>query len=104
MSEFTVFVDDNFHYMDPNERWTAGQYATYEEALTKAKAIVDSSLREHLKPGVTAAQMIAGYRGFGEDPFIVPTPEGQLSFSAWDYAKARCAEIIQAAQAEGKSG
>ena len=102
MTEFTVFVDDNFHYMDKDERWTYGQYATYEEALSTAKAIVDGSLREQLKPGVTNTEMLAGYRAFGDDPFISPTPEGRPLFSGWDYAEARCADIIAVAEEQGK--
>lgn len=30
---YTVFVDDNYHYMDEDERTTAGVFETMEQAL-----------------------------------------------------------------------
>jgi hypothetical protein len=89
---FTVMVDDNFHYMDEDERRALGEFATWEEAVQAARQIVERSLSEHYKPGMTAEQLYSAYTGFGEDPFIVPKPEGQ-AFSAWTYAKQRCAQI-----------
>jgi hypothetical protein len=34
---YKVFVDDNFHYQDPSERYCAGEYETATEALAKCK-------------------------------------------------------------------
>ena len=38
-------IDDNFHYMDEDERCDSGTFKTYEEAVSAAKEIVDRSLR-----------------------------------------------------------
>jgi hypothetical protein len=34
---YRVIVDDNFHFMDKDERWSLGDFATYDEALEAAK-------------------------------------------------------------------
>lgn len=91
-NSFQVFVDDNYHYMDEDERYRHGDFSTYEEALEVCKAIVDEFLQANLKEGVTAGQLYAQYTMFGEDPFIVGEPS-PFPFSAWEYAKKRCAEI-----------
>ena len=89
---FKVFVDDNYHYQDESERYQQGEYKSYEAAVIACKAIVDQFLESAYKPGMTAAELYKGYVSFGEDPFVVPNPDG-IIFSAWDYAKERCSEI-----------
>ncbi|HEX8247626.1 MAG TPA: hypothetical protein VF599_05625 [Pyrinomonadaceae bacterium] len=89
---YQVFVDDNFHYMDEDERYKHGDFATFEEALTACKAIVDECLRESYEEGMTAGQLYTVYTGFGEDPFIVGESV-PFRFSAWDYAQERCSQI-----------
>jgi hypothetical protein len=42
---------------------------------------------------MSAEELEGRYRSFGEDPFIIPTPEGRPSFSAWNYAKERAREL-----------
>jgi hypothetical protein len=93
MAGFELFVDDNYHYMDEKSRYSVGSFATYEEALARAKAIVDEFLEEHFEPGMTSKDLYEGYVGFGEDPFIVPA--GTPRFSAWDYARAKCEELCR---------
>ena len=83
---YTVFVDDNFHYMDEDERYTLGVFATVEEAIAACRSIVDRCLNH--EPGMTAEAMFKKYAMFGEDPFIPG-----VEFSAWTYAKERCAEL-----------
>ena len=56
-------------------------------STTCAKTIVDGCLG--YKPGMTAEALFKSYSMFGEDPFVVP----DVGFSAWDYAKRRCAEL-----------
>jgi len=97
---FTVFVDDNYHVYDEDERYTHGVYATYSEALAVCKAIVDKWLTESYTPGKSADQLYEGYVGYGEDPFIVGPDTGEERFSAWGYAKQRCAEICPPNPAE----
>ena len=91
MANFELFVDDNYHYMDEESRCKVGSFASYDEAVAKAKAIVDAFLEQSYQPGMTSVELYEGYTGFGEDPFIVPA--GEPFFSAWDYARARCTEL-----------
>jgi hypothetical protein len=93
---FKVFVDDNYHYQDESERYEQGEYESYEAAVAACKLIVDQYLAGAFKEGMNAAELYKSYVSFGEDPFVVPNPEGVL-FSAWDYAKQRCLEICDAA-------
>ena len=88
---YTVFVDDNFHYRDEDQRYELGTFPTLGEAVGAAKQIVDDYLKSTYEPGMTAASLYNSYVSFGDDPFIVPS--GEISFSAWDYAKQRCEEI-----------
>ncbi|HVS13714.1 MAG TPA: hypothetical protein VMV46_07310 [Thermoanaerobaculia bacterium] len=41
---------------------------------------------------MSAADLLGRYKMFGEDPFVVPSPEAQR-FSAWEYAAERCEAI-----------
>lgn len=93
MAGFELFVDDNYHYMDEQSRHRVGSFVSYKEALSKAKAIVDGFLERSHQPGMTSDELFQGYAGFGEDPFIVPA--GEPYFSAWDYARERCAELCR---------
>jgi hypothetical protein len=79
---YTVFVDDNFHYQDESERYCAGRFATAEEALAKCREIVHESVEHCRKPGMTAEEVYEAYVDFGDDPFIMG-----VKFSAWDDAK-----------------
>lgn len=82
---FRVVVDDNFHYMDPSERYDGPEFSTYAEAVEWCRQCVDRSLAELYEPGMTAEKLIRQYRMFGEDPWVTPTIEGQR-WSAWTYA------------------
>ena len=92
MTRYRVFVDDNFHYMDEEERYEYGVFPTAEEAIAACKRIVDEDLNERNKPGVTAEQLYDLYVHFCSDPFIVPVDpkDEQIKFSGWGYAKERC--------------
>jgi hypothetical protein len=92
MPRYQVMVDDNFHYMDPDERREQGIYDTLDDALAVCHEIVERSLREAFKPGVTAEKLYDHYTSFGEDPFIVVLDgaDANAKFSAWNYAKERC--------------
>jgi hypothetical protein len=88
--QYTVMVDDNFHYMDQDERWQYGTFASADEAIAACRHLVEQSLTEHYKPGMTAGELCAQYTSFGDDPFVI-APEGceKVSFSARDYASER---------------
>ncbi len=90
---FTVVIAENSHYRDETENYEHGTFETLEAAIAASKAIVDSFLSSALKPGITAEQLYEQYVYFGDDPFIRGGNEGEVPFSAWDYAKRRCSEI-----------
>ena len=92
---YKVMVDDNFHYMDEDERREHGRYATLEEAVAACEALVDSSLEESYRAGMTAEELLAQYALFGGDPFIMAPPEGPrgVLFSGRRYAQARAPAI-----------
>src|SRR3954466_15601930 len=83
-------VDDNFHYMDADEHWQYGTFASAGEAIAACRYLVEQSLAEFYKQGMTAAQLCEQYTSFGDDPFVI-APEGceKVRFSAWDYASER---------------
>src|SRR5262249_20179625 len=83
---YSVLVDDNFHYQDKDDRYRLGSFPTYEDAEDACRQVVDRSLQELLRPGMTAEKLFDLYVNFGLDPFIPGEP-----FSAWEYAKLRAA-------------
>jgi hypothetical protein len=88
---YTVRVEDNYHYMDKEYRYTHGEYATLADALKAAKEIVDGYLSSAYTAGMSAEGLYQSYTSFGDDPFIVGPEDSD--FSAWNYAKARCEAI-----------
>ena len=90
--KYEVYVDDNFHFMDENERYKLGDFRTCEEAIAACMKIVDEFLEKGYKRGMSFKELYGGYTGWGEDPFII-SEDKTCSFSAWDYAKKRCAEL-----------
>ena len=87
MSRYKVMVDDNFHYMDEDERYELGTKKRLQRATT-----IDDDLRESAKgKNYTPDELYDYYVSFGSDPFIVAldSQDGQPSFSAWNCAKER---------------
>lgn len=96
---YTVLVDDNFHHGDADERYGAGEFVNYEEAVAACRARVEADLLHAYAPGMTADDLYKTYTAFGEDPFIPQLPPvGMPSFSAWDYARERCQVICSVEQ------
>jgi hypothetical protein len=91
MSNYKVMIDDNFHYMDEDERRELGTYGSVEEALAACRNVVDAWLAANYKPGMSSAELIEQYKSFGDDPFIMTLPGARVEakFSAWDYAAKR---------------
>jgi hypothetical protein len=89
---YKVLIDDNFHFMDEDERIQHGVFATADEAIAACKLIVDECLKPMLQPGMAATALYEQYKGFGDDPFIMPVDpnDAPLTFSAWAYAEKRC--------------
>jgi hypothetical protein len=89
---YKVLIDDNYHFMDESERIQHGVFATADEAIAACKRIVDECLKPMLQPGMTATALCDQYKGFGDDPFIVPVDPNDtpVGFWAWAYAEERC--------------
>ena len=96
---YLLYVNDNFHYMDEDERYLTGTFETADAALAEARRIVDQFLIHAHKPGMSARDLYETYTGFGEDPFIVSTYASvPVMFSAWKYAEERCDVICGEAE------
>jgi hypothetical protein len=89
---YAVWIDDNFHHMDEEERYQDGEFDNCESAIARCKEIVDEFLLSFYKTGMSARELWELYTGFGDDTFIV-TRDRDCSFSGWNYARERCEEI-----------
>jgi hypothetical protein len=85
---YTVYVDDNYHYMDESERYKLGEFDNCASAIAACKRIVDEFLVD-CDVNSTAGEMFRMYAGFGEDPWI-SSDDVECKFSAWQYAEERC--------------
>ena len=96
MPRYKVIVDDNFHYQK-GDRWEQGVYNTLQEAVVACRGIVDKSLEDGYRPGISAKELYDHYVNFGDDPFIIALncAEERAEFSAWSYAKERCRVICE---------
>jgi hypothetical protein len=88
--EITVYVDDNFHYMDESERYEAGKFATKEQALDVCRKIVDEYLLSAFEQGMEQKELYQSYASFGDDPWF---SGGYPEYSSWKYAEIRSGEI-----------
>jgi hypothetical protein len=90
---YTVYVDDNFHYMDARERYKHGEFDDCESAVAACKRIVDEFLSTY-NVSAGADKMYEQYVSFGDDPWI-SSEDSECKFSAWNYAKDRCRELAK---------
>jgi hypothetical protein len=93
MAKYTVFVDDNFRYMDEDARSKLGEFDDCASAVAACKRIVDSFLAT-CDASRGADEMYNQYTAFGEDPWI-RTEGGDCGFSAWTYARERTVELAR---------
>ncbi len=91
--KYKVYVDDNFHFMDESERYCAGSFDTFEQAIAKCKQIIDWSLSESAEITKDAQSLLKSYGMYGDSPFIVG-PNIKNNFSASGYAIKRSYEIF----------
>jgi hypothetical protein len=88
---YTVYVDDNYHYMDENERYKLGEFDDCAAAIAACKEIVDEFLLENRGK---SEDLYVTYVMFGEDPFI-KSDDPDCRFSARDYARERSRELAK---------
>ena len=70
--KYHLRVYDNYHHGDESEAYNHGEYNTYEEAESAAKAIVDEFLEHNWSRGKTPSMLSAEYSLNGEDPIVLP--------------------------------
>jgi len=88
---YSAYVDDNFHYMDEDERYHLDDYPDYATAFAACQKMVDDYLASAFKPGMTVGELLGSYTSFGEDPWIdAKPPDSSPRFSARNYASQRC--------------
>jgi hypothetical protein len=107
VSRYKVMVDDNFHYMEEDERYELATFSTIEEAIAACKRIVDDELSALAKgKNYTPDQLYEHYVSFGSDPFIVAldSKDDRPCFSAWAYAKERTQVLSGQKAIDGSSG
>jgi len=80
-SPFTVYIDDNYHYQDEDERYLGGEFGTWEAAAAFARKIVDRFLpaSEEIE---SPEEAYDNYLMFSEEPWITgrgPVPVGKSS-------------------------
>jgi hypothetical protein len=97
--QYTVVVDDNFHYQDEEERSELGGFSDRESALARCRQIVDGFLADQYRERMPVEELWQLYVNFGEDPWV-PVSPGEVGFSAWDYARRRCWELCGGEQPE----
>ena len=90
---YTVFVDDNFHYMDESERYKLEEFADCASAMAACKKIVDEFLTG-CGGNNTDAELYQQYVTSGEDPWI-SSEDSECKFSAWNYARERTKELVK---------
>ena len=89
---YTVFVDDNFHYMDESERYKLGEFPDCASAVAACKQIVDEFLTSCAASDDT--ELYHQYVTFGEDPWI-SSEDSECKFSAWNYARERAKKLVK---------
>ncbi len=89
---FQVVVDDNFHAMDPEERYTDGVFPSEETAVDRARAIIDTFLSNQFVPTMSADELYHIFCAYGECPQVLP----ECGFSPYAYARIRCRELCEA--------
>ena len=107
MSRYKVTVDDNFHYMEEDERYELASFLTIEEAIAACKRIVDDDLSAFAKgKNYAPDDLYEHYVSFGSDPFIVALDpkDDRPCFSAWGYAKERSQVLSVQKATDGSNG
>jgi hypothetical protein len=89
---YVVIIRENSHYQDASENYLHGSFDHCDEAVAACRRIVDEYLADAHRPGMPVDALYELYMHFGEDPYVISDDAG-CKFSAWDYAKLRCAEL-----------
>lgn len=88
MERYTVLVETGDRRSKRPEGRSVGVYSTYEQAVAKAKSVIEESLARH-------RYLLAEFRDRGNRAYIVPKPKQGKEFSPWAYAQ----ELAQSREA-----
>lgn len=94
MYTYTVIVEDNFHHMDGAEEYELGKFDSCEAAIAACKKIVDDFLLSSLGSPRSRGELWELFTTFGDSAFLL-TADQDCKFSAWNYARERCAELTR---------
>jgi len=95
--KYKVYVDDNYHYMDESERYSAGSYYSLEKAIEKCKKITIRSLEDLYEQKMSPERLSAQWSMFGDDPFIIGA-DGSVPFSARKFITTELCKVIIASR------
>jgi hypothetical protein len=90
---YTVFVDDNFHYMDESKPYRLGEFEDCSSAVEACKKIVDEFFGTCSLDN-NDAEIFKQYTFFGEDPWILSV-DSECKFSGWNYARERAKALAR---------
>ena len=87
---YKVWIDDNFHFMDEDERVFHGEFDTPTQAIVACQKIVDANIESITEDETDPDKAYESYVCFGDDPWI----QG-IDFSAFEYAKLKIQEVLR---------
>ena len=87
---YKVWIDDNFHFMNEDERGFHGEFDTPTQAIVACQKIVDANIESITENETDPDKAYESYTCFADDPWI----EG-VEFSAFEYAKIKIQEVLK---------
>ena len=87
---YKVWIDDNFQFMDEDERVFHGEFDTPTQAIVACQKILGANIESITENETDPDKAYESYVCFGDDPWI----EG-VEFSASEYAKIKIKEVLE---------
>jgi hypothetical protein len=99
---YEVWISDNF---GEDGSLLRGTYPSAERALAQAQKLIELSLRDLVKPGMSADDLFQQYKTFGDDAWVIAKGDlPAVDFRGWDYARERCEQLANSEGAGRGSG
>ena len=87
---YKVWIDDNFHFMNEDERVFNGEFDTPTQAIVACQKIVNANIESITEQETDPDKAYESYICFGDDPWIE-----DVEFSASEYAKIKIKEVLK---------
>ena len=87
---YKVWIDDNFHFMDKEERIFHGEFSSPTQAIVACQKIIDANIESIIETETDPDKAYESYVCFGDDPWI----EG-VEFSAFEYAEIKIRDALE---------